>query len=424
MVAALGLLALAGPPACHASKPRRIRSLRVSLEPGRAAGCLFQVRLYRGTLIAAYWRRSGGRQIALWLSTWDLNGNRARRSIRLSAAPRPANGGFARADLHGPQAGRLLVDASPTVNRVWVIGLDPLRVEKTLPAGLPESNPWTLLGFARGGSVARYTRCTNAPPQPEVWTGKGPMPPSPPPPPPQFAPPPYTCGPVVLRDVPLERGSEARQWSLALHLPAYELGAPPIPGPRGGLWFNLLGPAGAEPGEKVGPIFVEYDANTGKRLRAVPDPKSVLSAPQPLADGTLLGAVGLPGHWGSRLALYPPGNGRPLLGAYFPGRNFDYFEISVNGQYAAGPCSASQRHMFFGIDFYTVSKFIAVFFHVPDLKVINVVRLNKGFAGADVAVERQGDSLLEAIADNPHHIRILRVPLPMAAGGKVPERGR
>ncbi|MGH9525209.1 MAG: hypothetical protein ACRD2F_00925, partial [Terriglobales bacterium] len=73
VVAALGLLALAGPPACHASKPRRIRSLRVGVEPGCAVGGLVhQVRLYRGTLIAAYWCRSGGRQIALWLSTWDL----------------------------------------------------------------------------------------------------------------------------------------------------------------------------------------------------------------------------------------------------------------------------------------------------------------------------------------------------------------
>ncbi len=278
-----------------------------------------------------------------------------------------------------------------------------------------------LIGFARGGSVARYTRCTNAPPQPEVWTGKGPMPPPPPPPPPQFAPPPYTCGPVVLRDVPLAPRSKARQWSLDLHLPSYEFGGP-MPGPEGGLWFNLRGPMGPEPGAKVGPIFVEYDADTGRRLRTEADPSSVMPAPRPLAGGMILDAVRLPGRrgWGSRLVLHPRGDGQPLWGPSFAGCDFNYFDVSADGQYAAGLCSAVTRHMFFGIDFYGVSKSIAVFFHVPDLKVINVVRLNKGFDGAEAAVERQSDWLVEAIADNPDHIRILRVPLPRAAGVKVP----
>jgi hypothetical protein len=423
LVAALGLLALAGPAVGHAVTPKHIRSLRVSVEAGGAVRGGYSIRLHRGKLFAAYWRRWGGRgRMAPWLSAWDLRGGRAKRSIRLAVALLPVNGIAASAELNGPQAGRLLFDASPTVNRVWVIGLAPLRVEKILPTGLPENNPWALIGFARGGSVARYTRCTNAPPQPEVWTGKGPMPPPPPPPPPQFAPPPYTCGPVVLRDVPLAPGLKPRQWSLDLHLPPSELGGP-IPGPGGGLWFSQYGPMGPEPGAKVGPIFVEYDADTGRRLRTVADPSSVTPAPQPLAGGAMLdaAAVGLPGRrgWGSRLVLYPPGDVRPRRGAFFEGCNFTNFDVSADGQYAAGLCSALTRHMFFGIDFYGVSKSIAVFFQVPDLKVINVVRLNKGFDGADAAVERQGDWLVEAIADNPGHIRILRVPLPQAAGGKV-----
>lgn len=422
LVVAFGLLALDAPTVGHAVTPKQVRGLRINVEGGRAVRGGHSIRLYRGTLFAAYWRRWGGRgRMALWLSAWDLRGGRARRSIRVAVAPLPVNGIAASAELHGPRAGRLLLDASPTVNRVWVIGLDPLRVEKTLPAGLPEKNPWVLLGFARGGNVARYTRCTNAPPQPEVWTGKGPLPPPPPPPPPQFAPPPYTCGPVVLRDVPLGAGAKARQWGLDPHLPSYELGGP-IPGPRGGLWYNLLGPAEPGTGAKARRIFVEYDAETGKRLRTVADPNSVLSAPLPLAGGATLDAVSLPGRrdrWGSRLVLYPRGDGQPLWGPSFAGCDFDYFDVSADGQYAAGLCSAVTRHMFFGIDFYGVSKSIAVFFHVPDLKVINVVRLNKGFDGAEAAVGRQGDWLVEAIADNPNHIRILRVPLPRAAGGKA-----
>ena len=195
-----------------------------------------------------------------------------------------------------------------------------------------------------------------------------------------------------------------------------------MPGPEGGLWFNLRGPMGPEPGAKVGPIFVEYDADTGRRLRTEADPSSVMPAPRPLAGGMILDAVRLPGRrgWGSRLVLHPRGDGQPLWGPSFAGCNFNYFDVSADGQYAAGLCSAVTRHMFFGIDFYGVSKSIAVFFHVPDLKVINVVRLNKGFDGAEAAVERQSDWLVEAIAGNPDHIRILRVPLPRAAGVKVP----
>jgi hypothetical protein len=290
VIAALGLLALAGPAGGHAQAPKDIRSLRISVEGGRAVRGGYSIRLYRGTLFAAYWRRWGGRgRMALWLSAWNLRGGRARRSIRVAVALLPVNGIAASAELHGPQAGRLLLDATPTVNRVWVIGLDPLHLETVLRAGLPVDNPLTLLGFAKGGAVARFYRCTN--PAPE-WKGKGVPPPS--------WDPPYHCGPRVLRDVPLVPGSKARQWSVDLQLPPSAL-PNPLLGPGGELWFSQYGPMGPEPGTKAGPIFVEYDANTGKRLRTVADPSSVTPAPQPLAGGAMLdaAAVGLPGRCGT-----------------------------------------------------------------------------------------------------------------------------
>ncbi len=412
LVAALGLLVLAGPAGGHAAGPRRATRERIRIAPGLVPGADYSLRMDAGVLYVAYWAKAADGKMTLRLDTWRLNPRPAELSAGLVLLTRrvPSHGLYSWALLYGPQAGRLLLDATPTVNRVWVIGLDPLRLETVLRAGLPVDNPLTLLGFAKGGGVARFYRCTN--PAPE-WKGKGVPPPS--------WDPPYHCGPRVLRDVPLAPGPKPKQWSVDLHLPPSAL-PNPLLGPGGELWFSQYGPMGPEPGAKAGPIFVEYDADTGKRLRTVADPSSVAPAPQPLAGGAMLdaAALGLPGRrrWGSRLVLYRPGDARALRGAFFAGCNFTNFAVSADGQYAAGLCSALTRHMFLGIDFYGVSKSIAVFFHVPDLKVINVARLNKGFDGADAAVERRGVWLLEAIADNPGHIRILRVPLPQAPRGK------
>ncbi len=144
LVAALGLLGLAGPVGGHAAGPRRATRERIRIAPDLVPGGNYSLRMDAGVLYVAHWAKAGDGRMTLRLDTWRLNPKPAELSAGLVLLTRrvPSHGLYSWALLYGPQAGRLLLDASPTVNRVWVVGLNPLRVENTLPTGLPENNPW------------------------------------------------------------------------------------------------------------------------------------------------------------------------------------------------------------------------------------------------------------------------------------------
>ncbi len=409
-VAALGLLALAGPPGGHARGQLRATTERLRVAPGVAPSGNYGLRMGAGFLYAAYWQKAKHGLATLRLDAWRLAGARTKQSIVLLRGRAPSGGLYGWVQLFGPRAGRLLVDASPMGKRVWVIGVEPLRVLGVVRSGAPVGHRWTLAGLAGGGQAARFYRCANAEP---AWKGKGVPPPS--------WDPPYRCGPLVVRDVPLSGlGAPVREYRVSLHPEPFMY----IPvflrvGDGATLWSR------SSAGSKA--TIDQYGLRSGAKLRSLSDPGRGTSLMAPVPGGALVYAAvkSVPSRkdWGTRLLLYPRAGRRPLMGPFIRGCNFEELRIGADGKFAYGICSGMKRHVFLAFDFYTVSKDVAAFFQIADMRIINVVRLNKRYDLEDAAVERQGDWLVEAIADNPGHIRILRVPLPREGGAKAAAGG-
>ncbi|MGH9533341.1 MAG: hypothetical protein ACRD2E_00620 [Terriglobales bacterium] len=324
----------------------------------------------------------------------------------------PPNGIFTIVRMLGPTVDRLLV-ASSTADGIWMIDARSLATEKAIHTDTSAAKPWKLGGFSDGGAALRFYRCGNPrPPIPPWHRGEITLPPAPP----GKAPPPYRCGSLVVMDVPSARGPPPRQRTLRLNIQPFA--GPPVFGP-GRVWINEQEPNPANPVRAV-PVLNEYDSLNGKKLRTILDPGfEGVSTMVPLAEGGLLYAAvkSVPSRkdWGSLLLRYPPTGDKPLRGTFIRGCTFDSIRLSPDGRYAAGVCTGTRLKTSFDYYYIYISKAVAVFFRVTDLKIVNVVQLNKRFDGAGAAIEDKRGFLTEAIADHADYIRILRMHAPRRA---------